>query len=67
MTIIGVIFMCKNKCHLKPNRCCALCQDLEKEDINDTYGTYSRGWDGEGEYGDGDKVYATDSNTYYDS
>ena len=59
--------MCKNKCHLKPNRCRALCQDLEKEDINDTYGTYSRGWDREGEYEDGDSVYVTDSNTYYAS
>ena len=68
LTIIGVIYMCKTKCSLKPNcRCCALSQDVQKEDINDTYGTYARGWDGEGEYGDGDKVYVTDSNTYYDS
>ena len=65
LAIIGVIYMCK-KCSLKPN-CRALSQDFEKEDINDTYGTYARGWDGEGEYGDGDKVYVTDSNTYYDS
>ena len=34
-------------------------------DLNDTYGTYARGWDGEGEYGDGDKVYVTDTNRYY--
>ena len=34
-------------------------------DENDTYGTYSRGWDGEGDYGDGDKVYVTDTNDYY--
>ena len=34
-------------------------------DLNDTYGTYARGWDGEGEYGEGDKVYVTDTNTYY--
>ena len=64
MTIIGVIFMCKNNCHLKRN-CCAVCEDLEKKDINDIYGTYARGWDGEGDYGDGDKVYVCDSNTYY--
>ena len=39
----------------------------EVTDLNDTYGTYSRGWYGEGEYGDGDKVYVIDSNGYYDS
>ena len=32
---------------------------------NHTYGTYSRGWEEEGEYGDGDKVYVTDTNDYY--
>ena len=25
------------------------------------YGTYARGWGGEGEYGEGDKVYVTDA------
>ena len=34
-------------------------------DENHTYGTYSRGWEEGGEYGDGDKVYVTDSNDYY--
>ena len=34
-------------------------------DENDTYGTYSRGWDGEGEYGDGDVVETIDRNDYY--
>ena len=34
-------------------------------DANPIYGTYSRGWDGEGEYGDGDKVYVTDTSPYY--
>ena len=38
-----------------------------KEDKNDTYGTYARGWDGEGDYGDGDKVYVSDANVYYGS
>ena len=32
---------------------------------NDMYGSYSRGWSDEGEYGDGDKVYVTDTNDYY--
>ena len=37
-----------------------------KMDINSgVYATYSRGEDGEGEYGDGDKVYFNDSNVYY--
>ena len=35
-------------------------------DANPIYGTYSRGWDGEGEYGDGDKVYVTDTSPYND-
>jgi hypothetical protein len=32
---------------------------------NPLYGTYSRGWDGEGDYGDGDRVEITDNNPYY--
>ena len=32
---------------------------------NPIYGTYSRGLDGEGDYRDGDTVYATDTNDYY--
>ena len=32
---------------------------------NDLYGTYSRGDDGEGEYGDGDIVEVVDNNDYY--
>ena len=38
---------------------------MEKRDVNDVYGTYARGWDGEGEYGDGDKVYVSDNNENY--
>ena len=34
-------------------------------DENHTYGTYSRGWEEDGVYGDGDKVYVTDKNDYY--
>ena len=36
-------------------------------DENHTYGTYSRGWEEDGVYGDGDKVYVTDTNDYYAS
>ena len=36
-----------------------------QSDQNHTYGTYARGPEGEGEYGDGDKVYVTDNNFYY--
>ena len=36
-----------------------------KIEENDIYGVYSRAWGGEGEYGDGDKVYVTDNNDYY--
>ena len=45
-------------------RCCMKRIPM-KEEVNDTYGTYAMGWDGEGEYGDGDKVYVTDTNYYY--
>ena len=36
-----------------------------KVDKNDIYGTYARGEGGEGDYGDGDKVYVEDSNPEY--
>ena len=48
-------------------RCCKRPTPM-KEDVNDLYGTYAKGWDdddSEGEYGDGDKVYVTDTNDYY--
>ena len=35
-------------------------------DENHVYGTYSRGSMEEGEYGDGDRVYAIDTNVYYE-
>ena len=34
-------------------------------DENDIYGTYERGWDGEGDYGDGDVVEVVDINHLY--
>ena len=68
-TLIGCVYMIRTNCNLrdKCSVCCALCKTLEKRDVNDIYGTYARGWDGEGEYGDGDKVYVSDANTYYGS
>ena len=38
---------------------------IVKTDNNDTYGTYARGWDGEGDYGDGDQIEMTDHNPVY--
>ena len=47
-------------------KCCNKRESSMKMDINSgVYATYSRGEDGEGEYGDGDKVYFNDSNVYY--
>ena len=68
-TLIGCVYMIRTNCKVKERcaACCALCKPLEKRDVNDIYGTYARGWDGEGEYGDGDKVYVSDANTYYGS
>ena len=34
-------------------------------DRNSVYGTYSRGWEDDGEYGDGDVVELTDNNPVY--
>ena len=39
--------------------------ELFNTDKNHVYGTYSRGWEEGGEYGDGDRVYAVDENVYY--
>ena len=64
MTIIGFVYMLRTNCKLKCS-CCSICKDSMKRDINDIYGTYSRGENGEGDYGDGDRVYAIDSNDYY--
>ena len=37
----------------------------ENKDENPVYGTYSRGWDGEGDYGDGDVMEMSDRNSMY--
>ena len=65
-TLVGLGYMCWTTacCNLK-SKCTDRGNGVEKEDINNVYGTYSRGWYGEGEYGDGDKVYATDTNETY--
>ena len=36
-----------------------------RTDLNDIYGTYGRGWDGEGDYGDGDVSEVVDTNAEY--
>ena len=50
-----VIIICwvKKKCRKGPRK------EKENTDENHTYGTYSRGW-----YGDGDNVYVTDTTDY---
>ena len=40
-------------------------KEIVKTDYNDIYGTYARGWDGEGDYGDGDRIEMTDQNPVY--
>ena len=67
-TLIGLVYMSWQHCHLLCKYCTyTCCKDLEKRDVNDIYGTYARGWDGEGDYGDGDKVYVSHSNSEYQS
>ena len=45
--------------------CCRRRKEIVKRDYNDIYGTYARGWDGEGDYGDGDRIEMTDQNPVY--
>ena len=66
-TLIGCFYMAWTHWGLLKKRCCPQRRNSMKEDKNDTYGTYARGWDGEGDYGDGDKVYVSDANVYYGS
>ena len=40
-------------------------EDTFRTDENHVYGTYSRGWSEDGEYGDGDVVEVTDNNENY--
>ena len=45
--------------------CCKRRKETVKTDYNDIYGTYGRGWDDEGDYGDGDQMEVTDHNPVY--
>ena len=68
LTLVGLVYLCWTRacCNLK-SKCRVWCKrTVEKEDINNDYGTYSRGWYEEGDYGDGDKVYVTDTNECYE-
>ena len=62
VALVGLIIIATVGCRLKKKRSR---KNISKTDENEDYGTYSRGWDGEGDYGDGDKVYVTDTNVYY--
>ena len=66
-TLIGCVYMAWSRRSLMKQRCCPRRRNSMKEDKNDVYGTYARGWGGEGDYGDGDKVYVEDANVYYGS
>ena len=57
ITVVIVSYICWQKNQKKANQ--------ESREENDTYGSYARGFNGEGDYGDGDKVYVTDNNFYY--
>ena len=57
ITVVIVSYICWQKNQKKANQ--------ESRDENHTYGSYARGFNGEGDYGDGDKVYVTDNNFYY--
>ena len=61
ITVAIVSFICWQKNEKKSNGEVALSEE------NEIYGSYARDVNGEGEYGDGDKVYFTDKNPYYAS
>ena len=61
ITVAIVSFICWQKHEKKSNGEVALNEE------NEIYGSYARDVNGEGEYGDGDKVYVTDKNPYYAS
>ena len=55
--VVGIVFWMKRRGNPSTTK--------ESSEENHMYGTYSRGWDGEGDYGDGDNVYVTDTNSEY--
>ena len=56
--LITIVCVCRKR--VKPPK-----EEEYRTDENDIYGTYSRGWDGEGDYGDGDVVEVVDNNELY--
>ena len=61
ITVAIVSFICWQKNEKKSNG------EVTLSEENQVYGSYARNVNGEGEYGDGDKVYVTDKNSYYAS
>ena len=55
VAVVGLICWQKNKKN----------GEVAPSEENPVYGSYARSWSGGGEYGDGDKVYVTDNNSYY--
>ena len=58
LIVIAVCIFCKRKAKWSKEEEC-------HTDENETYGTYARGWDGEGDYGDGDVVEVVENNEFY--
>ena len=58
LIVIAVCIFCKRKAKGSKEEVC-------HTDENHTYRTYARGWDGEGDYGDGDVVEVVDNNELY--
>ena len=60
VVLVVTVAVCVRKRKAKTSRG----EDIQTDE-NHTYGTYARGYDGEGEYGDGDIVEVVDNNDYY--
>jgi hypothetical protein len=61
LALLVVIIVLVNRSRKRTNGAMA----VERKDVNSIYGMYHRGWDGEGDYGDGDQMEIRDTNDYY--
>jgi hypothetical protein len=59
LLVIGIVFMKRSRRKVEKAE--------GRKEPNPIYSQYHRGWEGEGDYGDGDQQEVRDSNGYYGS
>jgi hypothetical protein len=67
LVLVCINVACLTFCLLRRNQRMEQKKMESGKDENDIYGTYGRGFDGEGDYGDGDQQIVTDANDYYEA